>query len=225
MALFGWNFLCAFSQFNLKSRMTKVLSAKTRYLEQKIREEYTSADVALWQGLCRQCETEVGESTDFMLTILDMAKNYEGCAPLDIIKMGRIASGQNAVNGKFMESLIKEMYGDDEEKGESVLDLTAEEELSGSYEETDEKYLDAPTSNEAYEIDGFVVPDDEADTKEHACVHGVKLQYEGQVCDSCYRNQLKLTSAPKKANADTPTGAGKVPRETWKKRNLQVIQE
>lgn len=223
MAVFGWNFLCAFSQFNLKSRMTKVLSAKTRYLEQKIREEYTSADVALWQGLCRQCETEVGESTDFMLTILDMAKNYEGCAPLDIIKMGRIASGQNAVNGKFMESLIKEMYGDDEEKGESVLDLTAEEELSGSYEETDEKYLDAPTSNEAYEIDGFVVPDEEADTG-HRCQHGVLLKDDNDVCDPCWRAANKA-SAAKKANADTPTGAGKVPRETWKKRNLQVIQE
>ena len=142
--------------------MTKVLSAKTRYLEQKIREDYTSADVALWQGLCRQCETEVGDSIDHMYVILDMAKHNE-VNVLDIIKCGRVASGQKAVNGRFMECLITEMYGDDADDGaqesKSVLDLTADEELSGSYEETDEKYIDDPNSNEAYEIDGFVVED------------------------------------------------------------------
>ena len=155
--------------------MSKIVSAKTKYLEKKIREEYTSADVALWQGLCRQCETEMGDSVEHMFVILDMAKHLE-VQPLDIIKMGRVGSGQKAVNGRFMECLIKEMYGDEEDNLEDavktvteygdathsvkkVLDLTADEELSGSYEETDEKYIDDPNSNEAYEIDGFVVPD------------------------------------------------------------------
>jgi len=204
--------------------MSKVLSAKTRYLEKKIREEYTSADVGIWQGLCRQCETEVGDSIDHMYVILDMAKHND-VQPLDIIKCGRVASGQTAVNGRFMECLIKEMYGDEVDNDvKGVLDLTAEEEeLSGSYEETDEKYLDAPTSNEAYEIDGFVVPDEEADTG-HRCQHGVLLKDDGEACDPCWRASIKAAAA-KKANADTPTGAGKVPRDTWKKRNLQTIEE
>lgn len=202
--------------------MSKVLSAKTRYLEKKIREEYTSADVALWQGLCRQCETEAGDSIDHMYVILDMAKHND-VQPLDIIKCGRVASGQTAVNGRFMECLIKEMYGDDAENVESVLDLTAEEELSGSYEETDEKYIDDPNSKEAYEIDGFVVPDEEADTG-HRCQHGVLLKDNDEACDPCWRASIKAAAA-KKANAETPTGAGKVPRDIWKKRNLQTIEE
>lgn len=195
--------------------MTKVLSAKTRYLEQKIREEFTSADVALWQGLCRQCETEVGDSVDHMFTILDMAKHNE-VTVLDIIKMGRVGSGQKAVNGRFIECLIQEMYGDEKDDAKGVLDLTADEELSGSYEETDDKYIDDPNSKEAYEIDGFVVPDEEYDgdvDTGHRCHHGV-LVSEGESCDPCWRDQVKRMEAQKKKEAPTP-----------KKRVLETIKE
>jgi len=188
--------------------MTKVLSAKTRYLEQKIREEYTSADVALWQALCRQCETEVGDSVDHMYLIIDMAKHCD-VNVLDIIKSGRIASGQKNINGKFIECLIKEMYGDDVEAVEevddedkddkkSVLDLTANEELSGSYEETSEKYADDPNSKDAYEIDGFVVEDSiervwapsikrwlyetNGQLHEDECIHGLAVD---EACSEC----------------------------------------
>lgn len=179
--------------------MTKVLSAKTRYLEQKIREEYTSADVALWQGLCRQCETEVGDSIEHMYVILDMAKHNE-VNVLDVIKCGRVASGQKAVNGRFIECLIKEMYGDEvDNDAKGVLDLTAEEEdLSGSYEETDEKYIDDPNSKEAYEIDGFVVEDaiervwapsvkrwlyeTNGQLHEDECIHGLAVD---EACSEC----------------------------------------
>lgn len=198
--------------------MTKVLSAKTRYLEQKIREEYTSADVSMWQALCRQCETEVGDSIDHMYLILDMAKHNE-VNVLDIIKCGRVASGQANVNGRFIECLIKEMYGDEadtkeeeeaEKTAKSVLDLTADEELSGSYEETDDKYIDDPNSKDAYEIDGFVVEDKiervwapsikrwlyetNGQLHEDECIHGLAVD---EACSEC----RILGAAKKEGNA------------------------
>ena len=96
-------------------------------------------------------------------------------------------SNEKAVNEKFMAALFLSIVSDNEADEEAegpfddaeedepkvapkVLDLTADESsLSGSYEEEcgDERtrmepsqmYNEFPTSNEAYEIDGFVVPD------------------------------------------------------------------
>ena len=148
-------------------------SAKTNYLENTIRDGYTSEDVRMWQALCRQCETEVGDSIKYMWTILDIAQ-HNTCGPIGIISMGRAVCDQKNVNQKFMEALLLSVYEPDDtdqdgfppEKHPKVLDLTADdEELSGSYEEEegegpfDYARDDNPNSADAYEIDGFVVPD------------------------------------------------------------------
>jgi len=168
-------------------------STKTTYLENSIRKGFTSEDVRMWQALCRQCELEVGDSIKYMFTVLDIAKHNQ-VGPLDIVKMGRLCSEQKNVNQKFMEALLLAVYSDgEEEEGEGpfdddadadvddkkpvkVLDLTADDDddLSGSYEETSEKYYDTndnPTSHQAYEIDGFVVEDDEAESGQGTEAH------------------------------------------------------
>jgi len=140
-------------------------SAKTNYLESTIRDGYTSEDVRMWQALCRQCETEVGDSVKYMWTILDIAQ-HNSCGPIGIISMGRDVCDQKNVNQKFMEALLLAVYEPDE-KEPKVLDLTADDEdLSGSYEEEegegpfDDDRDDNPNSKDAYEIDGFVVEDE-----------------------------------------------------------------
>jgi hypothetical protein len=137
-------------------------SHKTTYLETSIRKGFTSEDVRMWSALCKNCETEIGESTAFMWTILDIAK-HNSVGPLDVVKMGRQLCKQKSINKDFIKAILASVCSDGEEDEEivgKVLDLTAEEEdLSGSYEETDDFYKDMPNSNEAYEIDGFVVPD------------------------------------------------------------------
>jgi len=156
-------------------------STKTTYLENRIRDGFTSEDVRLWQALCRQCEMEVGDSVKYMRVILDLA-HHNDCGPLDLIKTGRICSEQKNVNQKFMEALMLSVYSDGEdidadipaddvfeEKPTKVLDLTADDDLSSaSYEEEegegpfDDDRDDTPNSKDAYEIDGFVVEDVEA---------------------------------------------------------------
>jgi len=140
------------------SHSSKVITSKTTFLEQSIRDGYTSEDVRLWQALCRHCETKVGKSHEYMFTILDIAKHNKTEA-LDIIRMGRMCSAQKNVNEKFMESLLRAVCSEDDEEGK-VLDLTADETLSesGSYEEEPKRL----TSAEAYEVDGYGVVDDEA---------------------------------------------------------------
>lgn len=146
------------------------LTPKQVYTENKIRLGYSSLDVGLWQGLCRQAEMEAGKSVEYIHRIIDLAQHTEADV-LDIIKSGRTCSGQKSVNDKFMAALYDAMASDDEAEATAaaatVLDLTADEELaseSGSYEETSGPFEDRrPSSREAYEIDGFVVEDDDDD--------------------------------------------------------------
>jgi len=139
-----------------------------------IRAGFEAADVNLWQSLLQQAKTCIGDSHTYVFLLLDMARHNK-CDVLEIVKTGRVCSGQKSVNEKFMDSLINCMNSDAEEVdvGESstrVLDLTADEELSesgsGSYEETSEPYNDRPSSRDAYEIDGFVVEDDDEDVED-----------------------------------------------------------
>lgn len=194
--------------------MTSTLqSPKIAYLEARIRDGFTSEDVRLWQSLCRQCETELGESVQFMWTIMDIARHNKSSV-LDVIKTGRLCSDQKAVNEKFMQALFLAVSDDndlpdevdddddvDDKPAVKVLDLTAEESLSGSYEETSEKYYDSndnPTSAQAYEIDGFVVEDTPEPTWapsikrwlfeingeliEDECIHGICID---ESCSEC----------------------------------------
>jgi len=138
------------------------------------------------------CYKFLGDSIKYMFTVLDIAKHNQ-VGPLDIVKMGRLCSEQKNVNQKFMEALLLAVYSDGEEeeregpfdddadadvddkKPVKVLDLTADDDdLSGSYEATSEKYYDHndnPTSHQAYEIDGFVVEDDEAESNQGTEAH------------------------------------------------------
>jgi len=147
---------------------------QTLYLTKMIREGFEPADVNLWQSLLQQAKTNIGNSHEYLFLILDMARHNK-CDVLEIIKTGRVCSEQKTVNDKFMKALHNAVSSDAEDdgpephatittvRGTQVLDLTCDEELSesgsGSYEETSEQYNDNPTSAEAYEIDGFVVPD------------------------------------------------------------------
>jgi len=142
------------------------------YLTKKIREGFEKADVDMFAALCQQCKTDIGRSREYMFLLLDMARHNDDCDVLEIVKTGRVCSSQNTINDKFIDALIHAVASDEErDTSTKVLDLTADEELSesssGSYEETSEPqghyYNDNPTSAEAYEIDGFVVADDDAD--------------------------------------------------------------
>jgi len=168
-------------------------TAKAAYTEKKIREGYSTQDVQLWHGLLRDAETEIGSAQAYLFAVMELALHND-VQPLDMIKTGRLLSGQKKVNDKFMCALHDMVDEDNNWIGEpiqapggngdsgtvnkdikpkatkvkglstGVLDLTADdndESSSGSYEETDGYYeYDAdPNSAEAYEIDGFVVPD------------------------------------------------------------------
>jgi len=143
------------------------------YMTNKIREGYEAADVTMWQALLQQAKTESGDSVRFLFLILDMAQHNE-CDVLDIVKTGRVCSSSKTIDQKFADALMHCMDTPDDDfevtttgsiqryPSAKVLDLTCDEESSGSshsYEETSEQYNDNPTSAEAYEIDGFVVPD------------------------------------------------------------------
>jgi len=160
-------------------------TTKVQFLEQAIRDGFTSEDVRMWQQLCRDSEVAKNHSHEHMFVLLDIARHND-CPVLDIIKMGRQLSNEKVVNDKFVAAIIHAVASDDEDnqfvpESSKVLDLTADE-SSGSYEEEetheqrrakvtvlssklreDEMYNDNPSSAEAYEIDGFVVPDHHSD--------------------------------------------------------------
>lgn len=156
------------------------MTAQTAYLTKMIREGFEKEDVDMWQQLCQQCKTDVGKSHEYMFLLLDMARHNE-CSVLDIVNSGRVCSGQRSINDKFVAAVLNCVASDDERNASTkVLDLAAEE-SSGSYEETDKHYLDNPTSAEAYEIDGFVVPDSQPAEPEPKATLKRKLK---QVIDS-----------------------------------------
>jgi len=187
------------------------MTTKTAYTEKKIREGYSAIDVTMWQNLLRAAETEIGDSVKQVHAIIDLSMHNE-CDVLDIIKSGRIATGEKKVTEKFMRGLYDMLNVDDapeqdqcpddddaggactgkeendngrcdtwggvraaESKTVKVLDLTADD-SSGSYEEEEhtlEPYNPYPNSAEAYELDGFVVPDSPTDTRCHVMARGL----------------------------------------------------
>jgi len=202
-------------------------SIKTSYLENSIRRGFTSEDVRLWQALCRQCETNIGDSHKYLHFILDVAK-HNGVDALDIIKTGRLCSDQKAVNQKFIEALMLAVYdgdGDDDDNDvddkaavKAVLDLTADDD-EGSYEEEGEGPFDYarddnPNSADAYEIDGFVVEDDEPAEK-WAPEMGGKGESEHLCREELRRSRFVETTA----------GAVALKKSSLKKRVLESISE
>jgi len=146
---------------------------QTVFLTKMIREGFEKADVDLWQSLLQQAKTNIGDSHTYVFLLLDMARHNK-VNVLEIVKTGRVCSNEKVVNDKFMTALLHAVDVDEEvrvsKSATGVLDLTCEEELShsgsGSYEETSQPFNDNPTSAEAYEIDGFVVPDHESESAE-----------------------------------------------------------
>jgi len=148
------------------------MTSTWKYTTDMIRQGFEKHHIDMWQSLCQQAKTDHGKSREFLFIILDMARHNE-CDVLDIVKTGEVCSKQKAIDEKFMHGLTNMLNDNSDDEVEivnsrsGVLDLTAEEEFaeSGSYEE-DDGYGpfddDRPTSAEAYEIDGFVVADDEA---------------------------------------------------------------
>jgi len=201
-------------------------SNKTSFLEASIRKGFTSEDVRLWQALCRQCETDVADSHKWMHFILDMAKHNSEPA-LQIIHTGRELSGEKAINQKFIQALILAVCSDDEDEDDKaaakVLDLTADEELSesGSYEETSKgfyddieeayDYIDNPSSADAYEIDGFVVADDEPEAKDTRILRKSSKELPGLMRSGAF--------------VETPAGAVALRKSSLKKRTLESISE
>jgi len=134
---------------------------QTIFMTKMIREGYEAADVTMWQSLLQKAKTDFA-CHEFVFLLLDMARHNK-VNVLDIVKTGRVCSGQKTINQPFIDAILNAVASDDEgEPGPRVLDLTCDEDsLSGSYEETSQEYNDNPTSAEAYEIDGFVVADDD----------------------------------------------------------------
>jgi len=126
------------------------------YLTKMIRAGFEKADVDMFAAVCQQAKTDIGDSREHLYILLDMAR-HNNCDVLDIVKTGRVSSGQKNINQAFIDAIFTCMASDEEcEPSTKVLDLTAESE-SGSYEE--EERDDTPNSRDAYEIDGFVVED------------------------------------------------------------------
>jgi len=176
----------SFSFYNAKLRkyihyfpQTMSSNQQVVYMTNKIREGYEAADVTMWQALLQQAKTESGDSVRFLFLILDMAQHND-CSVLDIVKTGRVCSSSKTIDQKFADALMHCMDTPDDDfevtatgsiqryPSAKVLDLTCDESSgsSQSYEETSEPYNDNPTSNEAYEIDGFVVPDHHSEPEE-----------------------------------------------------------
>jgi len=140
------------------------------YLSKSIRAGFEKEDVDMFAALCQQCKTDIGDSRDYMFYVLDMARHNK-CDVLEIIKTGRVCSGQSRINEKFIDALLHAVHSDDErDAGAQVLDLTADEELShsssGSYEETSEPGESRPSSRDAYLIDDWCVADIVAEDKD-----------------------------------------------------------
>jgi len=214
--------------FSIDSNMT---SNKTSFLEANIRKGFTSEDVRLWQALCRQCETDVADSHKWMHFILDMAKHNAEPA-LQIIHTGRELSGQKAVNQKFIEALVLAVCSDndddeDDKAAANILDLTADEDLeSGSYEEEEKGFYDDiddnPTSADAYEIDGFVVADDEPEAEGNRILRKSSKVLEPE--EAVRRTELPGLMRSS-AFVETPAGAVAVRKSSLKKRVLESISE
>jgi len=185
------------------------MTTKTAYTEKKIREGYSAIDITMWQNLLRAAETELGNSVKQIHAIIDLSVHND-VNVLDIIKSGRIATGEKKVTEKFMRGLYdmledapeQDECPDDDDAGGActgkeendngrcdtwggvrakmssttkVLDLTAED-SSGSYDEEEhtlEPHNPYPNSSEAYELDGFVVPDSPTDTRCHVMARGL----------------------------------------------------
>jgi len=208
-------------------------SIKTSYLENSIRRGFTSEDVRLWQALCRQCETNIGDSHKCMHFILDVAKHNDVDA-LDIIKTGRLCSEQKSVNQKFIEALMLAVYDgdgedadvdvDDKKAAKSVLDLTADED-EGSYEEDEGEGTfdyardDTPNSADAYEIDGFVVEDHEETLSPTRLVTAAEALRNSSAT-------VKVSGlVRRRALVETPAGAVALKASSLKKRVLESISE
>jgi len=194
----------------------------------KIREGYEAADVTMWQQLLQQAKTESGDSLRLLFLILDMAKHNE-CEVLDIVKTGRVCSNSKTIDQKFADALMhcldvneeSELYRgprDHDVEGHSsvkVLDLTCDDESSGSshsYEETSEPYDDNPTSNEAYEIDGFVVEDHHSSP--------------APVTEKLYEPASSSTSSKKSTLKFCETDADvKQPKKRQLKRRIEISEE
>jgi len=194
----------------------------------KIREGYEAADVTMWQQLLQSAKTESGDSVRLLFLILDMAKHNE-CDVLDIVKTGRVCSGSKTIDQKFADALMHCVDTPDEDDcdppimggtlprhtGVSVLDLTCDEESSGSshsYEEASEPYNDNPTSNEAYEIDGFVVEDHHSSP--------------APVTEKLYEPASSSTSSKKSTLKFCETDADvKQPKKRQLKRRIEISEE
>jgi len=201
------------------------------YMTSKIREGYEAADVTMWQQLLQQAKTESGDSLRLLFLILDMAKHNE-CEVLDIVKTGRVCSNSKTIDQKFADALMHCMDTPDEpfdieplearankslsrDSRTQVLDLTCESESSGSshsYEETSEQYNDNPTSNEAYEIDGFVVEDHHSSP--------------APVTEKLYEPASSSTSSKKSTLKFCETDAGAKPaKKRQLKRRIEISEE
>lgn len=143
-------------------------TTKTKYLEDRIRDGYTSEDVRMWQALCEQAKTEVGPSVYHLWTVVDIAKNTH-CDVLDVIKMGRVVSEQKNVNEKFMRAVFMSMASQEEDGPECEEELSS----SGSYEETSERL----TSATCYDIDDDVTDKTDPPTRVSKASTGVKRKH------------------------------------------------
>ena len=77
---------------------------QTTYLTKMIREGYEPIDVNLWQAVCQQAKTDIGDSRTYLFLLLDMARHNQ-VDVLEIVKTGRVCSGQKSINEKFMKAL------------------------------------------------------------------------------------------------------------------------
>jgi len=147
------------------------------YLTKMIRAGYEKTDVDMFAALCQQCKTDIGESREYMYLLLDMARHNE-CDVMDIVKSGRVSSGQRNINDKFMTAVFDFVASDDDgvDTSTKVLDLTCAESVdssSGSYEETSSRL----TSAEAYDIDDDVEDKTDPPSRVSKASTGVKRKH------------------------------------------------
>jgi hypothetical protein len=144
----------------------------TVFLEQMIKDGYSMLSVTMWRGLLRRVETQEGDSCEYLWRILDIGKHLDA-NPVSVIHTTITNNPKlKTIDEDFMKCLFLLVSSDDENDADEdiddkpkVLDLTADESLSGSYEETSQEYNDNPTSAEAYELDGFVVEDHDSESE------------------------------------------------------------
>ena len=144
----------------------------TEYNTRMIRAGFEAADVNMFGALCNAAKIDKDNSRQYMYVLLDIAQQ-NGDDVIAVVKMGRELSGEKVINDKFMCAVYNAVSSDGEDEDDvtinvprtptaRVLDLTADDDDdSGSYETTGEDHEDRPSSKDAYEIDGFVVEEDE----------------------------------------------------------------